>query len=227
MSLQDTRDLVDDLVRDAGGRIAPGARDRAIGTAVVRYSIDRPREAIEEVASTGGQALPLPVGWALGYSVLRAVEVPIDQVPPVFLESSDFAVYKRPATEAIFVTRSLTAGEVVRLTYTLAHVLSDAEDTVPEQHREAVAHYAAATLCDQLAALHAGDSDPTMGADRVDQSNPARQWASRAKTYRDRYAEILGIPKDAGRGGYVPPAGTVTNIDLKPSWGRGRLFPRR
>lgn len=227
MSLQDTRDLVDSLVREPNGRITPEDRDRAIGLAVMRYSTDRPRTALEDLTSSGGQALPLPTAWESGFSSLSSVEFPIDLAPPVYLESAEFGVYRRPSGEVIILAQSLTAGDLARVQFTLSHALTEAEDSIPAPHREAVAHYAAASLCDQLAAAHSGDSDPTIQADRLDQSNPARQWALRARTYRDRYAEILGIPKGAAQGSYVPPAGTVTNIDLKPSWGRGRLFKRR
>ena len=49
MSRIDHQTLVDSLVRDSGGSIAPLERDRAIEAAVQRYSADLPREVVEDV----------------------------------------------------------------------------------------------------------------------------------------------------------------------------------
>ena len=73
-----------------------------------------------------------------------------------------------------------------------AVTVSDAEDTVPAHHREAVACWAAALLLDQLAAGHAGDKESTMQADAVDHGSTSGTYAARAAACRKRYYRITG-----------------------------------
>lgn len=227
MSLAEIRDLTDDLLRDSGGRISPESRDRAIVLALLRYSGDRPRERVEDVASAGGQALPLPAGWVEGASGLRSVELLPEQIPPSLAAS--YSVYRRPDGEVIVIDRVLGAGDGARLTYTAPHQLDEATDTIPATDREALACYAAAALADQLAAASADNVEPTIGADRSDQSHPAREWAATARRLRARYFAALGVATGStgAEQARTRAAGTVVDFDLGDSRGQGWLGRRR
>ena len=84
------------------------------------------------------------------------------------------------------------------------HVLTAAGDTIPPGDREAVCAYAAAALLEQLAAHHAGDTEPTIQADAVDRSSLSERYRRLASAQRARYASLLGLDRP-------PPAGmTVT-----------------
>ncbi|ATE60165.1 hypothetical protein [Thauera sinica] len=218
--IDDLETLTDDLVRDSLERVASESRDRAIRLALVRYSADRPREVVEDVISAGGAVLPLPLGWTTDASVLRGIEFPVGAEP---LPASAWRMYRTPTGVEIQLTgQRLNAGDAVRLTYAAAHVVSDTEDTIPLAHREAVACYAASLLAEQLAALHANAAEPTIAADSVNYSHPAREWARRAKDLRNRYFATLGVEITAQ--GVEKPrmeaAGAIAQLDLTPSWRR-------
>lgn len=227
MSLTEVRDLTDDLLRDAAGRISPESRERAIGLALARYSGDRPRKLVADVTSAGGQALPLPAGWVEGASGLKALQRLPETIPADWIQS--FAVYRRPDEEVILIGQVLTAGDQVRVTFSAPHVLNDATDTIPEADREALCCYVAALLADQLAAASADNVEPTIQADRSDQSHPAREWAATAKRLRARYFAALGIATGitGAEKGRTAPAGTVVDFDLSDSRGAGWLGRRR
>lgn len=226
--LAEFRDLIDDLVRDGAQWVTLDQRERAIGLALSRYSADRPRELVADITSTGGQALPLPAEWVAGESVLHGIETPVGLIPPAALASSQWSIYRGPLAEEIRIAKSLLVGDVARLSFSAPHLLSDAEDTIPPAHREAIACYAASLLTEQVATVHANASDPTIAADRVDQAHPAREWAARAKSYRNRYFATLGIEINAQ--GVEQPrieaAGVVVDLDLPTTHGRGRLYRR-
>lgn len=226
--LAEFRDLVEDLVRDAAQWVTPVQRERAIGLALSRYSLDRPRSLLADVLSPAGQALPVPPGWVEGESRLQSVEVPVGEIPPCMVPSSGWQIYRGPLGEEIRLDRSLLAGEPVRITFTAPHVVSDTESSVPAAHREAVACYAASLLAEQIATVHAGTSEPTIAADSVDHAHPAREWAKRARDYRNRYFAHLGIEISAQ--GVEKPrndaAGVVVEFDLPTSHGYGRYRGR-
>jgi hypothetical protein len=229
MSLSETVALVEDLLREGMQWISPQQRDRAIALAVVRYSQDRPREVVCDVVSGGGQALPLPAEWVPDSSTLRNIETPVGHIPPSHVPVSMASIYRSPSGEEIRLTRSLQAGTAVRLTIGVPHVLDETDDSIPMHHREALACYAAGLLAEQLATAHADARDATIGADRVDLAHPAREWAMRARSYRNRYYSVMGI--QIGRDGMEEPrqeaAGAVVDLDWPSSPGAHRLYRRR
>lgn len=223
MPLLDFQTLTDNLVRDDASKIATTDRDSAIALAVSRYSKDRPDKKVEDITAPGGQLLNLPTAWEPDFSMLQALEYPVGQVPPSHLAPEDWALYDAPGGQQIQLATSINAGETVRASYSIARVVDATTDTIPAADQEAVASYAAAVLCDQLASLYSGDSDSTIQADTVEHQGKAREFAMRAKTLRKRYYDELGIEPKRNVA-----AGVVVDLDMNNSQGNDRLtHPRR
>ena len=218
MALSDIQTLVADLVRDDAGKLGDPERDRAITRAVVRYSQDRPRAVIEDITADGSNFLPLPQAWEDGYSTISALEYPVGEFPVSLVSPEFYGVVPGPMGDEIRLAGVILDGNTVRATLVIPHLVDATHDTVPDTDHEAVASYAAALLMDQMAALHAGDSDSTIQADSVEHRSQAQEYASRARLYRARYSEMLGV--DPKR---LKPAGAVADLDLTDSRGRPRL----
>lgn len=218
MALSDLQSIVDDLLRDDAGRISDTQRDTAIATAIARYSKDRPRQKVEDLTSVGGNLLPLPNAWQADFSKLKSIEYPVGDVPPCLIPCNEFSIYSVPGGDMIMLLNALSSDETVRVTYSIAHDVSDSADTVPLGDREPVCCLAAASLCDQLAGFYSGDTDSTIQADSVSHQSKAAEFASRAKALRKRYLDELGI--DAKRN---VAAGVVVDMDLNSSNGYPRL----
>jgi len=223
MPLTDFQTLVDNKIRDEESRIATADRDTAIGNAVLRYSVDRPQTKVEDLVSAGGHYLDLPAAWEDGFSALLQIEFPIGEYPPELLDNSGWSLYQSPSGQQIFLRDALTNGDSVRATYTIQHQVDANTDTTPAKDREAIACWAAALLCDQLASYYSGESNPTIQADAVQHSDTSRRFASRAKGFREQYFNELGIDPKRNVA-----AGVVVDLDLKNSLGLDRLtHPRR
>lgn len=218
MALADIQTLVDDLVRDDAGKIALSERDRAIGLAVGRYGQDRSRVLLEDIVADGSSFLPLPSAWQSGESRLVNLEYPIGQWPISYLSQEGYGVANTPMGDEIRLAGAIQAGAQVRAVFSAGHVLDATTDTLPVDDREAVACYAASILMEQLASLHSGDGDSTIGADSVEHRSQAQEYAGRARAYRARYFDGLGIDPKRTR-----PASAVVNLDLADSRGRDRL----
>lgn len=233
MALLDIQNLVADIARDVAARVSTEQRDRAIGIAVRRLSIDKPRVLVEDLVGSDSQALALPAEWVSGESVISWLEYPAGALPPVEVSSADYRLTMTPIGDALVLSFAVPATAAVRMVWTGPHTLDDSTDTIPTHQHEAVACYAAAWMCDQLSAEFSANTDPTIAADSVDQSNPARNYAARAKTYRARYYELLGLVgygvSGGGAGGkpLVPPAAATQSVTPVASDGRPTLFKRR
>lgn len=232
MALSDIQTLVQDIARDVAGKVTSEQRDRAIALAVLQLGHDKPRQLVEDLTGTGSQVLAMPAGWADGDSAVAWIEYPADQLPPSELAAADYAVRRDAVGPRLIFAFAVGGGDTVRVAYSAPHQLDDTTDTIPARQREAVACYAAAWMCDQLAAEYSANTEPTIGADSVDQTAPARSYAARAKTYRARYYELLAIPYGVSGGGasgatYVPPAAATISVTPVASDGRQTLFKRR
>lgn len=223
MPLADYQTLTTNLVRDDTGRIAIADRDEAIARAAARYSKDRPRKTIVDVAAPGGNRLNLPAGWQAGFSAIVAIEYPIGKTPQNLLDQDSYTIYSTPTGDEIKIASAITAAQPVRVTYTIRHLVDAANDTIRADDREPVCCWAAALLLEQLAAWFTGSSDSTIQADSVDRRSKGGEYASRAKSLRARYFAELGLDEKRNTA-----AGVVVDLDLADSQGRDRLLhPRR
>lgn len=223
MALSDYQTLVADLVRDDADRITAGQVDEAIATAVERYSQDRPRMKVEDLAGVSGQRLTLPGAWQADFSELASLEYPVGDIPPTFIEADRWSLYDEPAAQKIMLLDSLPAGSTVRARYTIRHVVDAGTDSITLQHREAVAKYAASQLCGQLAAFYANETDSTIAADSVRQTTKAQAYRDRERDYRKAYLDAVGVEEKTGT-----PAGVVVNLHSYDSHGQDFLqHPRR
>lgn len=215
--LSDYQTLVTDFVRDDAGKISTGQRDGAIAAAVERYSEARPVEKAADIAGASGNSIALPTGWESGFSDLKSLEYPVGRVPPTYLESDAYALYLGTGGLSIMLLSALPAGSTVRAVFTVHHQLTTLVDSIPLRHREAVAKFASASLCDQLAALYANDTDSTIGAGMVQGQTKSQAYAARARDYRKQYQDAVGVTDKT-----MQPASAVAT--LRPRDARGQPF---
>lgn len=221
--LSDFQALTTSLVRDDTGKITNADRDTAIEEARKRYSKDRPRLKIQDVAADAANKLSRPSGWEPEFSELRSIEYPIGNVPPTLIPQDRYGLYDEPAATKILLLDAVNVGALLRMTYTIAHVLTGVTDTIPADDREAVCCWAAALLLDQLAAHFAGSTDSTIQADAVEHGSKAAEYARRAASLRKRYLNELGLDDKKNVA-----AGVVVNLDQQDSLGQDRItHPRR
>lgn len=214
MSLATITQLVADKLRTAqlGSELGGSAeRDRAIAQAVLQYGLDRPQQVFADVASVTGSTLALPGTWVAGRSLLLAVEYPIGLWPVSTLEA---AVLVGSSSTVIFLADDTLTDATVRVHFSAPHQVDNSTCTVPAQDLNAVACWAAAELCRQLATAKGHDRDATLTAAAVNGGSQSGELARRAKDWLREYRNALGLP-DPDRAS-VAPASTVV------SWGADR-----
>jgi hypothetical protein len=217
--LADYEQLVADLVRDDAAKLTLAEKDRAIAAAVYRYSEDRPQEKAQDLTPSDANTLPLPGAWELDFSSLRSLEYPIGDVPATFIKPERTSFYRTPAALVIKLLDAVAvAANNVRSTYTIKQVVDGANDTIPIQHRQAVAAWAAAICCDQLASFYSSGTDATIQADSVQQQSKAQEYTKRAKDLRKFYLDELGIDDKRSA-----PAGSIVKLEQPDSWGGARI----
>jgi len=218
MALIDHQSLVESMVRDDAAKLTNNDFVKAVNRSIARYSKDRPRAIVEDVAAPGGNYLNLPASWEFGFSRIESIEYPIGNVPPTLLDIASYGMYNAPGGKQIMVRSIIAAAESVRISFSIKHTVDEVTDTSPEHEREAIAAWAAAVCCEQLASYYAGDSDSTIQSDSVDHNSKSREFSNRAKVFRKRYFDELGIDPKRNIA-----AGAVVNMNLPNSRGNDRL----
>lgn len=217
--LNDYQNQVTDFVRDDSSRITVEQRDAAIQAAALKYSAVRPRIVVADIADASGMIVALPAGWEDDFSQLQSIEYPVGRFPPAMLDDGAWAMYRDVDGFKIMLASSLPSGSTIRTTFTAPHLVSATVDTIPAADREAVAKYAAALLCDQLAAFYANDSDSTMGAVHAQGQTRSQAYAARARDYRKAYQDAIGVEDKTAR-----PACAVGTMKPSDAYGQPFLF---
>jgi hypothetical protein len=198
--LADYRAIVDDKLRDTADKVTAAQRHAAIAEAVKDYSRWRPRVALSTITGDGSAyTFALPVGFEDGWSTIRAVEYPVTEQAPVYLEAGAYMLYRQVAGTLVLRLSELvlTAGEQAYLSYTARHTVNTTTDTIAEGDREIVAGKAAAICLRELAAYYAQTSEPTLGADAVNYRSKSQEYLALAAALETAYELALGIAKES------------------------------
>jgi hypothetical protein len=182
--------MVTGAVKDTAGALAQSDFDMAINNALARYSKDRPRTVVGDIAGAGVQEYALPTGWVDGLSVIEQVEYPAGQIPEVLVDSEALQLYRSPSGLKLRLIDVIPGhGETVRVQFTAGHDVT----TVPGLDAPAVANLAASTCCRQLAQIYGQTSDPSLQADSVNYRSKGDEFARRAKELEGLYRAHIGV----------------------------------
>jgi hypothetical protein len=216
-----------DIVRDDADKLTPEEKDRHLQEAIRIYSKHRPREIVKEIAGDGNYDYSIASNlsyWIKGFSRIKSLEYPADEREPSYVDEDDFMVVEKEAGQYIhFLVDTPSATQTLRVSYTGLHILSDAENTIPESDQDAVCNLAASLCSGALAQAYALTSDSTISADSVDHRSKSQEFSSRAKVQKQSYLNHLALKE-----GDVPPASAIQDWEINYPDGTERLtHPRR
>jgi hypothetical protein len=243
MNFTDFEAGVASRIQDNSHKLSQADQDAFINQAVKgRYSKDRPRELVTDVAGNSTKLLPLPAGpsnpaepFEDGFSQIRALEYPIGDVPPSYLEDDAWLLYRTPTGLKIQLRdQNPVAADAVRVTWTVRHTpgttgQNPVATTVPDADFEAVCDLAAALCCEALAARFAQTNDSTVSADVVNYRTKSQEYLAMAKALRKRYDDHVGI-QDSGSGtggSSTPGALAVGDMEINQGSGVERVTHRK
>jgi hypothetical protein len=231
-TLADVRAIMSGLIQDNARKLTGTARNQSIQAAVELHSTFLPRVKVQVMTGVSNDRSAVPTGWIDDVSELIRVEFPLHDTPPTYLEAEDDVTIISAPTAAsarfklLFLHDVPGATERFAVHYTKPHVFGStaSQNTIQDNHVQAISHLAAALACKQLAAFYSQSSDNLIAADSVNtqQKNPSYLNLSRA--YFDYYYTYFKIDPN----GKTRAAGINVDIDRQFSFG-GEFFthPRR
>ena len=219
-------DAVGKLVQ---GEIPLGEADKifAVDAAIEEHAKHRPLKVVEDVSGAGSfdYALSGLASWTDGFSAIKQVEYPVDDTDQTadILQRDGWQIYEKPAGKYLRFRENIPeTGESFRVTYFAMHTCDDTQCTIEGGDEKAVQALAAAIFCEMLATYYAQSQDATIAADSVDHSSKSRDYSARAKVYRKRYFDHLGIKE-----GETQAAGVTHDWDQQGSWGGDKITHKK
>ncbi len=228
-------DSVDTKIVVIGGNlIQPGATVKKseaashVLEALDKYSQIRPLEVVHEIEGDGNYIYPLPDGWDGGINLIRLVEYPAGNNPPVYLDQYDHKTFL--ASDGVWKIRFNTViatGYSALITYESDHSFSGDNPftvTAPDSDFYAICNLAAAQYLLALAARYGQSSNSTLGADVVNYDNKTDSYRRLAKEYLGMAASSLGISIKDLEGGNLETKAASSNQEVEPENRRQGIF---
>jgi len=150
--------------------------------------------------------------WSEGYSAVRAIEYPVDEVPQSLLDSRQWRV-RQDSTEGATLMVACGGTETVRVHYTAPHSLDLAADTTTLDlvEEEAAASYVGAEILDRLANRYAQKRAAAVAGETYDGPDPEELRKS-ARALRAMALEV--IRGAAGNSGVALVVGGEPSIEV-------------
>lgn len=185
--------------------------DQFTYAAVRKFSIDRPRETFSDYTGNGtSYSFALPGSWLSGSSILRGIEYPQGQRPPIFLDEAEIQLYPDTSAPTLIQLNFTTpsAGAILRVHFTLPWPVPDGTagaDLVADTDYEYVARLAASGSAVELAARAAANKKSSLpSADVAGIETEEDRWMRVSKRYLTDYQEHVGTEQ-----GPAPASGFV------------------
>lgn len=210
------------LVRVASRRAVATDRIETVGLrpAFTRYSGDRPRELVVEVAGTGSPYLTLPVGWVPGASHLDRVECPARQIPPNYLDDKAWLIVPSIAdvtVENVLLAITPAASSFVRLFFTAPWPFPTNDPSVDQANDlafEAVSSLAASYVITNLALDAARRrAEQAAAPDAKPAGIPDQSLLALAKAYEATYLRFIGVDPETPGTTTVAPFSMTMDYD--------------
>jgi len=198
---------------------------------VSRYS---PRTLVSTLSGDGTYQIALPASWVAGFSVLSAVEHPLDEQEPNWLDAGEYILYpsQGTATHIQFIARTPDTGtDNIKLIHTAPHAVDGTSSTVPD-HEEPAYEFALACICCKVRATEYGQTtDSTLASDAVDYRSKSGEWLALARSFCESASLVLGVDisgtAPGGGLGANEPAGRWLEWDPPTAYGRDPIFRDR
>ena len=188
------------LMQDNAQFLGSDQMEVAVQNALRQIDKDNPRTLVIDIDGDATQDYKLPASFVRGFSLIKTVESPAGQNPPVLRRrEDDWFVYEDPSKVAgeqlrlRFRVITPSATETIRVVLTSPHVVDQDNSTLDPTSFEGVVYKTLVYVFRSLAAFFTQSTNPAIAVDSVDYAGRAQAFLFLAERYEKSYKQILGI----------------------------------
>jgi hypothetical protein len=208
-----------------GGVIKKSEASQHLDKALLIYSKYQPLEKIEKVIiPVPTNVFDLPDDWQIGFSSVRYIEYPIDNMPLIMLKEKEFEIFLNDDND-YKLRFAYDLSTAVRISYRVSHSFSDDNPALissPASDAYCICDIAAAYYLLSLAARYGQSVKPEISSDVVNYDNKTDQYRRLAKELMGQAASWLGINVSNLDGSELEQEASSANQELIPTIGVGQ-----
>jgi hypothetical protein len=203
-----------------GGVIKKSEASQHLDKALLIYSKYQPLEKIEKVlVPVPANVFDLPDDWDMGFSSVRYIEYPIDNMPLSMLKEKDFEIFLNDSNK-YQLRFAYDLSTAYRLSYNIAHSFNTDNPALissPASDAYCICDIAAAYYLLSLSARYGQSVKPEISADTVDYNTKTDQYRRLAKELMGHAASWLGISVSNLDGSELEQEASSANQEIEPS----------
>lgn len=185
--------MVGRLLRDDASVLSEEEINNYILLALNFHNKIKPKNLVIDITGDGEYDYSLPDTYIDEFSTILSVEFPAGDRYPVYLEPSDWIIYRTTSVVKLrFLNRTPSATETIRLNITTPYTKDNIID-IPANDQEPFCYLAAALAAKSLSLYYAQSSDDTIEVSTVDYGELSDKYAVRARELKSVYDKFFGV----------------------------------
>lgn len=165
--------------------------DKAVLTALSIYSLHFPDLYLSAITGNETQTYALPSQWVNGFSLIKSIEYPVNNIPADLLESDRYEIYLNSSN--VYKLRLLENSPTASETFNVLISIPRTALTIMSNHESAFIWLAAAVCYVMLSNKYSHTSDGSLNLDTTDYTSKAETYAAKSVALMDLYKAMVGI----------------------------------
>ena len=205
-TLSDILKRANELLKNTNTSVLSTADRRDLIVRAVReYSVRRPYFGVYAQTAGSNNWYSLPSDFEDGFSSLKAIEYPIQNSPPDYIDDKYYFIDEMADGRMLrFTSNAPSIGEVFWIKYTKRHTF-DSSDTssVPLSDEMGIAYLSCSIFCAAIAGYYAGRAEANLtNIEMPGMESRKDEWSSQADYWWKRYDKEI-TESTTGVEGYI------------------------
>ena len=174
--------------------LTQGQRIQFLMQAVAEYSKHRPRHLTVDRSGSDSYYMELPPEWDQALSEIKQllITLPDDQFDVV--SPTLYSLLQTPTGWSIYGRGRWLPSDTFRLDYTVPHIFTPAQTTIPAADRAAIVAYAASQACLAISAAFIHTYDSTYGGGEFQRPKQTENYQKLAALYEQTWRTTMDFP---------------------------------
>jgi hypothetical protein len=176
MTLTDYINKIKKTIKDNSSYLSNDDILLCIENGLAKLSKDWPLIVDVSCSGNNGSEYNLPAEWVEGFSFIQAMEYPVGNLIPEYLEEEDYEIYQNNNQKMIRFTKTrILSTEQYKIFFAVPYKIASEENNVPTSISKAVIFLASFFACEMLSAKYSNFQSPDINSGMVNFNSQAEK----------------------------------------------------
>jgi hypothetical protein len=211
MILTDYINKIKKMIKDDSGYLSEDDLNLCLENALAKLSKDWP--LIIDIACNGnnGRDYDLPEEWVEGFSFIQAIEYPVGNIFPEYLEEEEFLIFQNNNVKKIrFLKNEILSTESYRMFFAVPYRITSEINNVPNPLSKAVIFLSSFLASEMLSAKYSQFQNSAMNSEFVNFNAQSEKLKKIGRDYYNAYENLIFNKMFDSPGNYESKAALVS-----------------